>query len=156
VLTGTRTPGAPRVNPFAVAADITEEALKRARRRRWVTAVLAVLAGGGRDRRPGPASVTITLFVGWILVFTGIVTGVHGSRSTLGDASRCRSIDAVLTPLVGHLSGVGDWPARRDQPDLLGVRAIVVARRLKRASPLGTRYPELGEALVLPHMVGLI
>jgi uncharacterized membrane protein HdeD (DUF308 family) len=66
-----------------------------------VTAALAVAAGALAIAVPVIASVTITLFVGWILVVAGIVTGVHALSQHPRRRMAASVLNAALTLAVG-------------------------------------------------------
>ncbi|HWF72970.1 MAG TPA: DUF308 domain-containing protein [Solirubrobacteraceae bacterium] len=85
----------------AAASGRPGETLGRARRRLQVTAVLAVLAGVVAIAVPVLASVTISLFIGWILVFAGIVTGIHALSQHPVRRAAGSLLSSLLTALVG-------------------------------------------------------
>jgi uncharacterized membrane protein HdeD (DUF308 family) len=72
--------------------------------RRWLTAVgiVAVIAGIVAIVVPIAASVTMTLFVGWLLMFWGGLGVVQAIRSPAPRSTRAwRAVNAVLSFLVG-------------------------------------------------------
>jgi uncharacterized membrane protein HdeD (DUF308 family) len=81
--------------------DMPAEALARARRWLTVTAVLALIAGVVAIAVPVIASVTIALFIGWVLIFAGIVTGIHAFSQRPPRRVAVSLVNAVLTFLVG-------------------------------------------------------
>ncbi|HWF36678.1 MAG TPA: DUF308 domain-containing protein [Solirubrobacteraceae bacterium] len=85
----------------AAVADLPAEALRRARRRLYITAVLAVVAGLVAIAVPVIASVTITLFIGWILVFAGVVGGIHAVSQHPARRVAASLLSALLTGLIG-------------------------------------------------------
>jgi uncharacterized membrane protein HdeD (DUF308 family) len=57
--------------------SLTGRELRRLRVWLAVYGVLAILAGGLAIAIPAVASITIAIFIGWLLVFAGILMGVH-------------------------------------------------------------------------------
>jgi uncharacterized membrane protein HdeD (DUF308 family) len=85
---------------FLTALPSTE--VKRARR--WLIAIgiVATLAGVVAIVVPIAASVTMTLFIGWLLVFWGALGAVQAIRSPAPRSTKTwRMIDAALAFLVG-------------------------------------------------------
>jgi uncharacterized membrane protein HdeD (DUF308 family) len=82
---------------WVAAVPLTRDDLKRARTWVIVVAVLALLTGTVSILVPAITSVTMAIFIGWILVFAGITTAVHAvtSRSAL------RGLEAILTLVAG-------------------------------------------------------
>jgi uncharacterized membrane protein HdeD (DUF308 family) len=79
-----------------------EELARRAHRFFLVTGILAILAGAVSIVVPIVTSVAMTLFVGWILVFNGVVMGFHAvSRRHAAPRSAMRVVTAALSLLVG-------------------------------------------------------
>ena len=94
-----------RLHP-GLAADETASLDPEARRRvRWVligTGILAVLGGIAAIVVPIVASVTMTLFAGWMLMFYGVVALVHALRAHVRRSTKAwRALNAVLAFLVG-------------------------------------------------------
>jgi uncharacterized membrane protein HdeD (DUF308 family) len=72
--------------------------------RRWllVTGVLMLLGGAAAILIPAAASVTIAIFIGWLLVYAGIVQLVHAIRRRHTGRSRAWTVvQAVLTLAAG-------------------------------------------------------
>jgi uncharacterized membrane protein HdeD (DUF308 family) len=85
---------------FLTALPPTE--IKRARR--WLIAIgtVAVIAGIVAIVVPIAASVTMTLFIGWLLMFWGALGAVQAIRSPAPRSAKAwRMVDAVLAFLVG-------------------------------------------------------
>ena len=82
---------------WVAAVPLTREDLKRAHTWLIVVAVLALLGGIVSILVPAITSVTMAIFIGWVLVFAGITTGVHAvtNRSVL------RGLEAILTVIAG-------------------------------------------------------
>jgi uncharacterized membrane protein HdeD (DUF308 family) len=95
----------PGANPeslwgFLTALPRTE--IKRARR--WLIAIgiVAVLAGVTAIVVPIAASVTMTVFVGWLLMFWGVLGAVQAIRSPAPRSTKAwRMVNALLAFLVG-------------------------------------------------------
>jgi uncharacterized membrane protein HdeD (DUF308 family) len=71
--------------------------------RRWliVSGILGIIGGAAAIAVPAVASVTTVLFIGWILVFAGVVKAVDAfSRRGRGDLA-LSVLDALLALLVG-------------------------------------------------------
>jgi uncharacterized membrane protein HdeD (DUF308 family) len=93
----------PAGSAWVAAVPLTTDELRRARN--WLTAAgaLAIVAGIVAIAVPAIASVTTTLFVGWVLMFAGIAMGVHAfSRRSRGRVS-LELLNAALAFLVGFL-----------------------------------------------------
>jgi uncharacterized membrane protein HdeD (DUF308 family) len=85
--------------PMAQGLPGTE--VRRARRLLLVTGVLAVLAGALAIAVPSAASVGIAVFVGWMLVFAGVVMAVHAFSVRSRWMLATRLVNGLLTLLVG-------------------------------------------------------
>jgi uncharacterized membrane protein HdeD (DUF308 family) len=90
----------PATWPRFAAGDASLAADVR-RARRWVVAagILSMVAGVVAIMVPAVASVTIAIFVGWLLIVTGVARAVHAVRSHRVTALAV--LDAVLALLVG-------------------------------------------------------
>jgi uncharacterized membrane protein HdeD (DUF308 family) len=73
--------------------------LRRARRWVFATAILSIVAGALAIAVPAVASVTIAIFVGWLLIVTGVARATHAVRAHRVTALAV--LDAVLALLVG-------------------------------------------------------
>jgi uncharacterized membrane protein HdeD (DUF308 family) len=84
--------------PFAAAGSLAED-VRRARR--WVVAagILSIMAGTAAIAVPAVASVAIAIFIGWVLIVTGVARAVHAVRA--GRLTALAVLDAVLALLVG-------------------------------------------------------
>lgn len=74
------------------------------RAHRWLIAIgiVALIAGFVAIVVPIAASVTMTLFIGWMLVFWGVLGAVQAIRSPAPRSTKARrTVDAVLAFLVG-------------------------------------------------------
>jgi len=76
--------------------------LRKVRRILLVTGILALLAGVAAILVPIVASVTLTLFVGWMLMLYGIVSGFQAFTADVpGRTKAWRALNALLAVLVG-------------------------------------------------------
>jgi uncharacterized membrane protein HdeD (DUF308 family) len=79
------------------AAPLTSEEAKRARRMLLAVSVLALIAGAVSIVIPAVTSVTMTIFVGWVLLFAGVAMASNAISSRSGS----RGVEAVLAVLAG-------------------------------------------------------
>ena len=102
--------GAPAAQPGGgLLASLWEQAetasrdeLRTARNILIGTGILALLAGVAAIIVPVVASVTMTLFIGWLLMFYGVVSGVHAVRAHVpGRLKAWRILNALLALVVG-------------------------------------------------------
>jgi uncharacterized membrane protein HdeD (DUF308 family) len=82
---------------WVTAVPLTREDLKRARTWLIVVAALALLGGIVSILVPAITSVTMAIFIGWVLVFAGITTGVQA----VTNRSALRGLEAILTVIAG-------------------------------------------------------
>ncbi|HEV3229962.1 MAG TPA: DUF308 domain-containing protein [Solirubrobacteraceae bacterium] len=71
------------------------------RRRLWLTGILSILAGLLALIVPAAASVATSIFIGWILVFVGVVMVEHAIERRSEPRGIARLLTAVLTLVVG-------------------------------------------------------
>jgi uncharacterized membrane protein HdeD (DUF308 family) len=91
-----------RPSTWDLATVLPEEALNRARRLLLALGILSLIAGAAAILVPLVASVTMTLFIGWLLMFFGVTGAIETFRS--GDArgqKAWRALNAVLALAVG-------------------------------------------------------
>jgi uncharacterized membrane protein HdeD (DUF308 family) len=82
--------------------DAPGEVLRRARTLLLVTGVLSVLAGIAAIVVPAVASVATAIFIGWIVLFAGVVMAVNAFAGHLSAGERAlRILTAALTIFVG-------------------------------------------------------
>jgi uncharacterized membrane protein HdeD (DUF308 family) len=77
------------------------DGLRRARTWLLVTATLCVLAGIVAIAVPAIASVATAIFIGWVLVFAGVVMGVHAFNERSEARTGWRALNAILTFAIG-------------------------------------------------------
>lgn len=75
--------------------------VRKARTSLVVTGILALLGGAAAIVIPPIASLTIALFVGWILVYSGVVMGIHAWTQRGAGRAGERALMALLTFAVG-------------------------------------------------------
>lgn len=80
---------------------LSDDDIRRVRRWLLITGVLSLLAGAAAITVPAVASVTITVFVGWVLVLAGVVMGSHAFSLRAGGHRGLRVLDALLALVVG-------------------------------------------------------
>lgn len=94
--------GASPVSLRAFLAALPPTEIKRARRWLIGIGIVALIAGVVAIVVPIAASVTMTLFVGWLLMFWGVLGAVQAIRSPAPRSTKAwRMVDAVLALLVG-------------------------------------------------------
>jgi uncharacterized membrane protein HdeD (DUF308 family) len=99
---GTVPAGASPMPQWALLTALPPSEIKAARR--WLIAIgiVAVIAGIAAILVPIVASVTMTLFVGWLLMFWGVLGAVQAIRSPAPRSTKAwRIVEAVLALLVG-------------------------------------------------------
>lgn len=104
------TPGAPTAGWGRGAAAPEEllaqlglagQELRQARRWLLVTGALSIVAGALALLVPVVASVATAIFIGWVLVFAGIVMGVNAHQRRAAASPALHYLNAALTLLVG-------------------------------------------------------
>jgi uncharacterized membrane protein HdeD (DUF308 family) len=79
----------------------TTEGLRKARKWLMITGILCMIAGVAAILVPAVASVTIAIFIGWVLIYAGVVMLVHIFRGSLPGPKGLRILEAVLTLVAG-------------------------------------------------------
>jgi uncharacterized membrane protein HdeD (DUF308 family) len=79
----------------------TTDPLRRARTWLIVTGVLALIVGAVAIAVPAAASVTIALFIGWLLVFIGVIATIEAFAEPAPRVLDARRINALLTLAIG-------------------------------------------------------
>jgi uncharacterized membrane protein HdeD (DUF308 family) len=82
---------------WLVAAELTDEELRQARTMLTVAGILALITGAVSILVPAVASVTISLFIGWVMVAGGIVMAIPA----VSDRVARRALEALLTLIAG-------------------------------------------------------
>jgi uncharacterized membrane protein HdeD (DUF308 family) len=83
------------------AGLLSGDELRRARTWLQIAGILALISGVVAVAVPVVASVTMAIFVGWTLVFAGIVMASHAFASGAPLRVTLRLLEALLTLLVG-------------------------------------------------------
>ena len=78
-------------------APLSSDELKRAHRFLLLLAVLSLIAGVVSIAVPAIASVTISIFIGWLLLFAGVSLAVHA----ISHREPARGLEALLTVVAG-------------------------------------------------------
>jgi uncharacterized membrane protein HdeD (DUF308 family) len=87
---------------WALVGHVPPDQLRKVRRILLVTGILALLGGAAAILVPIVASVTMTLFVGWMLMLYGIVSGFQALTAEVpGRTKAWRALNALLAVLVG-------------------------------------------------------
>lgn len=87
---------------WALIGHAPPDQLRKVRRILLVTGILALLGGAAAILVPIVASVTMTLFVGWMLMLYGIVSGFQAiTAEAPGRTKAWRALNALLAVLVG-------------------------------------------------------
>ena len=119
----------------------SEVDVRKARTSLVVTGILALLGGAAAIVIPPIATLTIALFVGWILVYSGVVMGIHAwAQRGAGHAGE-RALMALLTFAVGAYMVL--FPVERGALADAAARRLV--RRVRRAAAVD-RAPAAGAA----------
>jgi uncharacterized membrane protein HdeD (DUF308 family) len=90
-------PGGESAGPWAFAATLTPAELSRAHKWLVISGILALLVGVVAITVPIIASVTVAIFVGWVLVVGAITMGIHA----ISNRATWRAIEALLTLIAG-------------------------------------------------------
>jgi uncharacterized membrane protein HdeD (DUF308 family) len=88
---------------WTIRVSLSEDEVRRVRRWLRVTGVLGIIGGVAAIAVPAIASVTTTLFIGWILVYAGVVSGMHAFSMRRQPRGGLRLFNAALTLLLGLL-----------------------------------------------------
>jgi uncharacterized membrane protein HdeD (DUF308 family) len=87
---------------WTLVSHAPPDQLHKVRRILLVTGILALLGGAAAILVPIVASVTMTLFVGWMLILYGIVGGLQAFTAEVpGRTKAWRALNALLAVLVG-------------------------------------------------------
>jgi uncharacterized membrane protein HdeD (DUF308 family) len=80
---------------------LSNDDVRKARRWLVVTAILALLGGAVAIFLPAVATLTMTLFIGWILVYTGVVMAIHSWTQRAAGRTWERALQALLALVIG-------------------------------------------------------
>lgn len=80
---------------------VTDGELKQARKWLVATGILALIGGTAAIVVPQFATLTIAIFIGWILVYAGLVMAIHAWTQRGAGRAWERALQALLTLVVG-------------------------------------------------------
>jgi uncharacterized membrane protein HdeD (DUF308 family) len=80
---------------------LSDADVRKARRWLMVTAILALLGGAAAIVVPPLATLTMTLFIGWILVYAGVVMAIHCWTQRAAGRTWERALQALLALVIG-------------------------------------------------------
>jgi uncharacterized membrane protein HdeD (DUF308 family) len=80
---------------------LSDDDVRKARRWLMVTAILALLGGAAAIVVPPLATLTMTIFIGWILVYSGVVMAIHTWTQRAAGGTWERALQALLALVIG-------------------------------------------------------
>ncbi len=80
---------------------LSDDDVRKARRWLMVTAILALIGGTAAIVVPAVATLTMTLFIGWILVYSGVVMAIHSWTQRAAGRTWERALQALLALVIG-------------------------------------------------------
>jgi len=80
---------------------LSDDDVRKARRWLMVSAILALLGGAAAIVVPAVATLTMTIFIGWILVYAGVVMAIHSWTQRAAGRTWERALQALLALVVG-------------------------------------------------------
>lgn len=80
---------------------LSDDDVRKARRWLMVTAILALLGGAAAIVVPPVATLTMTIFIGWILVYSGVVMAIHSWTQRAAGRTWERALQALLALVIG-------------------------------------------------------
>jgi uncharacterized membrane protein HdeD (DUF308 family) len=80
---------------------LSDDDVRKARRWLTVTAILALLGGAAAIVVPPVATLTMTIFIGWILVYSGVVMAIHTWTQRAAGGTWERALQALLALVIG-------------------------------------------------------
>jgi uncharacterized membrane protein HdeD (DUF308 family) len=86
---------------FVAMAGLSGGDLRRVRTWLLATGILSLIGGAVAIAVPAAASVATAIFVGWILVFAGVVLGAHAFSRRSEPGPALRFLNAALTLAIG-------------------------------------------------------
>jgi uncharacterized membrane protein HdeD (DUF308 family) len=117
---------------------LSDSDVKKARRWLLITGILGILAGAAAIIVPPVATLTITLFIGWILVFSGVVMAIHSWTQRAAGRTWERALQALLALVIGVYMVLFPGSGALSLTLLLviwfvgsGVLQLIAARRLR-------------------------
>ena len=80
---------------------LSDDDVRKARRWLMVSAILALLGGAAAIVVPAVATLTMTIFIGWILVYSGVVMAIHSWTQRGAGRTWERTLQALLALVIG-------------------------------------------------------
>jgi uncharacterized membrane protein HdeD (DUF308 family) len=80
---------------------MSDDDVRKARRWLMVSAILALLGGAAAIVVPAMATLTMTIFIGWILVYSGVVMAMHSWTQRAAGRTWERALNALLALVIG-------------------------------------------------------
>ena len=80
---------------------LSDDDVRKARRWLIVSAILALLGGVAAIVVPAVATLTMTIFIGWILVYSGVVMAIHSWTQRAAGRTWERALQALLALVIG-------------------------------------------------------
>jgi uncharacterized membrane protein HdeD (DUF308 family) len=80
---------------------LSDDDVRKARRWLMVTAILALLGGAAAIVVPPLATLTMVLFIGWILVYSAAVMAIHSWTQRAGGHTWERALQAMVALVIG-------------------------------------------------------
>jgi uncharacterized membrane protein HdeD (DUF308 family) len=80
---------------------LSDDDVRKARRWLMVTAILALIGGAAAIVVPVVATLTTTIFIGWILVYSGVVMAIHSWTQRAAGRTWERALQALLALVIG-------------------------------------------------------
>jgi len=81
--------------------SLSDDDIRKARRWLVVTGILAILGGAAAIVVPPLATLTMTIFIGWVLVYAGVVMAVHSWTQRAAGRTWERALQALLALVIG-------------------------------------------------------
>jgi uncharacterized membrane protein HdeD (DUF308 family) len=81
--------------------SLSDDDIRKARRWLVVTGILAILGGAAAIVVPPLATLTLTIFIGWVLVYAGVVMAVHSWTQRAAGRTWERALQALLALVIG-------------------------------------------------------
>jgi uncharacterized membrane protein HdeD (DUF308 family) len=80
---------------------LSDDDVRKARRWLMVSAILALLGGAAAIVVPAVATLTMTIFIGWVLVYSGVVMAIHSWTQRAAGRTWERALQALLALVIG-------------------------------------------------------
>ena len=80
---------------------LSDADVRKARRWLMVSAILALIGGAAAIVVPAVATLTMTIFIGWVLVYSGVVMAIHSWTQRAAGRTWERALQALLALVIG-------------------------------------------------------